>query len=123
MPKRILILHAKNSSDRARVFQKNLEDRGFTADCVGNFDPSQFDNNYDLLRQNIKDWDAILILVSKDIFTSCILSFGIGYALGMGKPLISVVKESDEVILPSWYSNLFTSGFYNVDEIWSKLKT
>lgn len=122
MTKLILILHAKDNYDRAQIFQKNLQDRGYPADCVGNLDSTQTESSYAFLQQSIKDRDAVIILISNGIFASCILSFGIGYALGTGKPLVSVVKESDGVILPSWYNNLFTHGIYNEGEIWSKLK-
>lgn len=122
MPKRVLILHAKESSARAQLFQNEIQNRGYIADCVGNLESTQTEGGYALMQQSIKDRDAVLILVSKGIFASCILSFGIGYALGTGKPLVSVVKDSDAVILPSWYTNLFTHGMYNEGEIWSKLK-
>lgn len=123
MSKSILILHAKENFRAANAFEDKLKSRGFVVSAVGNLNRTQTDNGHELMRQYINDWDIIMFLVSQSIFNSCILSFGIGLALCSGKPVISVVKESDGIIFPSWYSNLFEShSFYQDEELWTKIK-
>lgn len=121
---KILILHSLDSLDRAKNFKKMFEHFGHTVTVIGELNPQESESVYSLVQKSVTDSETVVILVSPGVFASCVLRFGIGYALGMGKKLISIAKESEKVILPSWYGNLFEPiNKYGSGEIWSRLKT
>ncbi len=121
---KILVLHSSDSSARAETFKKWLESRDFSVSTVNDLNKSESESVYRLLQRAIEEHDRVVILVSQSLFASCVLRFGVGYALGAGKKIISIVKDTDRVIMPSWYANLFVPlNSYDEGEIWSKLKT
>jgi len=120
---KVLVLHSADSSARAETFKKWLKNQGFSASNVHDLNRSESESVYRLLQRAIEEHDSVVILVSIGIFNSCVLRFGIGYALGAGKKIVSVVKDTDRVIMPSWYTNLFEPiDSYDDAKIWSKLK-
>ena len=120
---KVLVLHSADSSARAETFKKWLENLDFSVSTMNDLNKSESESAYRLLQKAIEEHDRVVILVSTGIFNSCVLRFGIGYALGAGKKIVSVVKDTDRVIMPSWYANLFVPlNSYDEGEIWSKLK-
>ena len=121
---KILILHSADSLDRAKNFKKMFELFDHTVTVIGDLNPQESESVYALVQRSVKDSNTVVILVSAGVFASCVLRFCIGYALGMNKRLVSISKESEKVILPSWYGNLFQpiNRYSHHGEIWSKLK-
>ncbi len=121
MPKRVLVLHSSDFLSRAEIFKTRLAGQGHIVDSVADLNRKEDESGYALLQKAIDTHEVIVILVSQGLFNSCLLRFAIGYALGSDKTIVSVVKDPGEVLLPSWYSNLF-EHFYTESYVWSRIK-
>lgn len=121
MPVKVLVLHASDFTVRADVFKMALKTKGYSATTIGEFGKPESDSAYAVVQKAIDSHHIVIVLASTGLFNSCLLRFGVGYALGSGKTVISVVKDPDEIILPSWYSRLF-DHIYNDLEMWLRLK-
>lgn len=118
---KVLVLHASDFTARADIFKMALKTKGYFATTIGELGKSESDSAYAVVQKAIDNHNIIIVLASTGLFNSCLLRFGVGYALGSGKVVISVVKDPGEIILPSWYSRLF-DHIYNDLEMWSRLK-
>lgn len=121
MSVKVLVLHASDFTARADVFKMALKTKGYSATTIGELGKSESNSAYAVVQKAIDNHNIIIVLASTDLFNSCLLRFGVGYALGSGKAVISVVKDPGEIILPSWYSRLF-DHIYDNREMWSRLK-
>ncbi len=118
-----LVLHTRDGESKAYELCKILNANGIDSSHIGStFGKTERDSSETLVRQLIDDWDTIVIVVSPGLFASCALRFGIAYALGKGKPLVSVEDRSPfTTLVPTWFHDLFPKN-YTEAEILTKLR-